>query len=415
MKMIRLKICRTMRMLPIAVLMVMGLCTARAFATNITFVVAAYSQHTGPFFVAAAKDYEALHPDVHINVEVISWENLFQRLTTDIAGGTPPDMSIIGTRWLYDFATQGIAEPLNSYMTPEFQSTFIKTFFAPSTVKGQIMGLPVAASVRAMMVNLDVLKMAGAKPPTTWAELHDAAKKVAAMKGYFGFALQGAGVETDAYYYYALWSFGGNIFTPDGQSGLDQPQAIAAASFYRQMIDEHLTQPTPTSYNQTDTFNLFKQGHVGIVFTYPMLIPQVKQEDPGMHYAVLPIPRDATQATYGVTDTLMLFHSSKVKQAAWKFIEFLYQDKYREKFDEQEGFLPVTNDVAALPYYQNNPDMKAFAAGLPYAKFAPLVANWEQMADTIVTNMQRIYLRESTPQQGMTTTTKQIDQIISQQ
>jgi len=407
-------ICGTARTLTMAGLCVTGLAAA-AHATDINFVVSAYSQHTGPFFEAVAKDYEALHPDVHINVEVVSWENLFQRLTTDIAGGTPPDISIIGTRWLYDFTTQGIAEPLNNYITPSFRSTFIPTFFAPSTVKGQIMGLPVAASVRAMMVNLDVLKMAGAKAPTTWDELYGAAQKVSTMKGYYGFALQGTGIETDAYYYYALWNFGGNIFTTDGQSALDQTPAIAAASFYRRMIDNHLTQPTPTSYNQTDTFNLFKQGHVGMVFTFPMLIPQVKQEAPNMHYAVLPIPRDATQATYGVTDTLMLFHSSKVKQAAWKFIEFTYQDKYREKFDEQEGFLPVTKDVAALPYYQSNPDMKAFAAGLPYAKFAPLEANWEQMADSIVNNLQRIYLKESTPQQGMTTAAKQIDQIIAQQ
>jgi multiple sugar transport system substrate-binding protein len=386
-----------------------------ARATDIRFTVSAYSEHTGPFFQQAAKDYEALHPDVHVKIEVVSWENLYQKLTTDIAGGTPPDLSIIGTRWLYDFASQGVAEPLDGYMTPAFKSTFIPTFFEPSTIKGQIMGLPVAASVRAMMVNLDVLHKAGVKePPTTWDEMYADAKKVAAMKDYFGLALQGKGIETDAYYYYALWNFGGNIFTPDGKSGLDSPDAIAAVSFYKKLIDQKLTQPTPTNYSQTDTFNLFKQGHVGMVFTYPMLIPQVKKEAPNMHYAVVPIPQEKTHATYGVTDTLMLFKASKVKQEAWKFIEFIYQDKYRAKFDEQEGFLPVTKDVAALDYYQKNPDMNAFAAGLPYAKFAPTVPNWEEMADTTVRNLQRIYLDQASPAAGMKDAAQQVDKVIEQ-
>jgi multiple sugar transport system substrate-binding protein len=404
------------RALPFAATLALSLAAAGAgaHATDIRFTVSAYSEHTGPFFQAVAKDYEALHPDIHIKIEVVSWETLYQKLTTDIAAGTPPDMSIIGTRWLYDFAAQDVAEPIDGYMTPEFKSTFIDTFFAPSTIKGKIMGLPVAASVRAMMVNLDVFDKAGVKPPTTWDEVHDTAKKISAMPGYFGLGLQGKGNETDAYYYYALWNFGGDIFTPDGKSALDQPSAIEAADFYRKMIDEKLTQPTPTNYAQNDTFNLFKQGHVGMVFTYPMLIPQVKAEAPNMHYAVLPMPKEKTEATYGVTDTLMLFSASKVKQEAWKFIEFAYQDKYREKFDEAEGFLPVTKNVAALDYYQKNPDMKAFAAGLPHAKFAPTVPNWEEMADSIVRNLQRVYLDQAPAAVGMKDAAQQIDQIIEQ-
>ena len=386
-----------------------------ASATDISVTIPAYSSYTAPFFQQAAKDFEALHPDVHIKITVVSWQNLFQVLTTDIAGGSPPDLSIIGTRWLYDFASQGVAEPLDSYMTPAFKSKFIPVFFEPSTVKGQIMALPVAASVRAMMVNLDVMHKAGVDtPPATWDALYTDAAKIAAMKGYFGLALQGKGIETDAYYYYALWNFGGNIFLPDGKSGLGEPAAIAAVDFYKKMIDQKLTQPTPTNYSQNETFDLFKQGHVGFVFTYPMLIPQVKAEAPNMHYAVVPIPSEKTHATYGVTDSLMMFKASKVKKETWSFVQFLYQKNARAKFDQQEGFLPVMKDVAALPYYQGNPDMKAFAAGLPYAKFAPTVPNWEQDADIIVRNLQRIYLGEVSPEVGMKDAATEINKVMAQ-
>ncbi len=396
----------------IALTVAAGLSAPAAFATDIRFTVPTYSTKTGPFFEQVAKDYQAEHPDVHVKIEMIPWDSLYQKLTTDIAAGAAPDMSIIGTRWLYDFAAQGIAEPLDGYMSPEFKSKFIDTFLSPSTIDGKTMGLPVAASARAMMVNLDLFAKAGAEPPTTWDELYEASKKLSKVDGIYPLALMGKGIETDAYFYYALWTFGGNILTEDGRSALDQPQAIAAATFYKKLIDEKLTEPTPTNYAQTDIFNMFKEGRAAMVFTYPMLIPQVKAESPNLKYAVLPIPNAGTKATYGVTDTLMVLASSKAKKEVADFIEFAYQDKYRQVFDEGEGFLPVTKAIADLDYYKTNADMQAFTAGLPYAKFAPAVSNWEEMADAISRNLQRLYLGELSPEQAMKAAAAEVNTLL---
>lgn len=374
----------------------LGLSPALA-QTTVDFTVAEYSAKTGPYFQEVATAFEAANPDIKINVEVVPWDTLLQRLTTDIAGGSSPDISIIGTRWLLDFAAQGIAEPVDAYLTPEFKSTFIDTFMAPSVMDGKIMGLPVAASARAMMVNLDLYEKAGATPPKTWDEFYAASQKIATLPDTFAFGLQGKEIETDAYFYYSLWTHGGEILNADGTSGLDSPAALEAATLYKKMIDEGLTQPSPTNYNREEVFNLFKQGKVGTIFTFPMLIPQLKEEAPDLKYQILPFPEGSAKATYGVTDTLMLFADSDVKDAAWKFIEFAYQDEWRSKFDHAEGFLPVTKGVAAEEYYTTDPDVAGFAAGLPYAKFAPTIANWEEIADVTVRTMQQIYLGEVAP------------------
>lgn len=382
-----------------------------AFAqTQVNFTVAEYSSKTGPYFQEVANDFEKANPDIHINIQVVPWDTLLQRLTTDIAGGQAPDISIIGTRWLVDFASQGIAEPVDSYLSPEFKGTFIDTFMAPSVIDGKIMGLPVAASARAMLVNTDLLEKAGAKAPTTWDEFYEAAKKLKAVPDTFAFGLQGKEIETDAYFYYSLWTHGGDILKADGTSGLDTPEALEALTMYKTMIDEGLTQPSPTNYTREDVFNLFKQGKVGMIFTFPMLIPQIKAEAPNLKYQVLPFPEGKAKATYGVTDTLMLFSSSQVKKEAWKFIEFAYQDKYREKFDIGEGFLPVTKNVAALDAFKG-PDVAGFAAGLPYAKFAPTIANWEEIADTTVRMLQQVYLGQAQPADALKAAAADINKI----
>lgn len=388
-----------------------GVTGSASAETNVDFTVAEYSSKTGPYFMEVAAAFEAANPDININIEVVPWDVLLQRLTTDIAGGTTPDLSIIGTRWLLDFAEQGIAAPVDEFLTPEFKSTFIDTFMAPSVMDGQIMGLPVAASARAMMVNMDLYDAAGAPAPTTWDELYDGAKKISALPDSFGFGLQGKEIETDAYFYYGLWTFGGDILNEDGTSGLDSAEAIEAATFYKTMIDEGLTQPSPTNYNREEVFNLFKQGKVGTIFTFPMLIPQIKEEAPDLNYKIMQFPSKRANATYGVTDTMMLFEDSDVKEEAWRFIEFAYQDEWRSKFDHGEGFLPVTKGVAAEAYYTEDPDIAGFAAGLPYAKFAPTIANWEEIADTTVRAMQKIYLGQETPEEALTDAAATINKI----
>lgn len=379
--------------------------------TTVDFTVAEYSSKTGPYFEEVAAAFEAENPDIDINIEVVPWDTLLQRLTTDIAGGAAPDISIIGTRWLLDFAEQGIAEPVDDYLTPEFKDTFIDTFMAPSVIDGQIMGLPVAASARAMLINKDLYAEAGATPPTTWDELYEASKKISEETDAFGFGLQGKEIETDAYFYYSLWTHGGDILKEDGTSGLDTPAALEALTLYKKMLDEGLTQPSPTNYSREDLFNLFKQGQVGAVFTFPMLIPQIQAEAPDLNYEVMEFPVATTKATYGVTDTLMMFADSDVKEEAWKFIEFAYKDEWRTKFDRGEGFLPVTKGVAAEDYYTTDKDIAGFAAGLPHAKFAPTIANWEEIADVTVRAVQKVYLDQATPEAALTEAAEQINSI----
>lgn len=391
----------------------LGMLATGAYAeTVVDFTVAEYSSKTGPYFQKVADDFHAANPDITINIEVVPWDTLLQRLTTDVAGGSAPDISIIGTRWLLDFAAQGVAEPVDSYLSPEFKGTFIDTFMNPGIIDGKMMGLPVAASARAMMVNMDLYDKAGVTPPTTWDELYAASKAIKEkVPEAYAFGLQGKEIETDAYFYYNLWTHGGDILNADGTSGLDSEAAITSAKLYKQMIDEGLTQPSPTNYTREDVFNLFKQGQVATIFTFPMLIPQIKEEAPNLKYKILPFPEAGAKATYGVTDTLMMFADSDAKEAAWKFIEFAYQDKYREEFDLGEGFLPVTKNVAALDHFTSDPDVAGFAAGLPYAKFAPVIANWEEIADVTVRTLQQIYLGDVTPEDGLKAAAAEVNKI----
>ncbi|MGH9916968.1 MAG: ABC transporter substrate-binding protein, partial [Pyrinomonadaceae bacterium] len=320
---------------------------------------------------------------------------LQQKLTTDISAGANADLSIIGTRWLLDYVSEGIVAPLDEHIKPEFKARFIDTFLTPSVMNGKVYGLPIAASARAMYYNKDIFAKAGiSAPPATWADFKTDAEKIKKLGSEtYGFGLQGKEIETDVYFYYGMWSNGGEI-VKDGKSGLDSKAAIETAKLYKSFIDGGLTQPGVTSYSREDVQNLFKQGKVATVITAPFLSGQIKTEAPKLNYGVAPIPAgpNGDKGTYGVTDSIVLFENSKNKEAAWKFLDFIFTAEQRTKFDKIEGFLPVNAEEAKDPYFADNADLKVFTSLLPNARFAPVIPGWEDIAKTTSNAVQKIYL-----------------------
>jgi multiple sugar transport system substrate-binding protein len=387
-----------------------------AYAQTVRVTVAEYSSKTGPYFEKAATEFEAANPGTDIQIEVVPWDVLQQKLTTDISGGANADLAIIGTRWLIDYVSQGVAAPLDDYITDEFRGRFIETFLSPSVMDGKTYGLPIAASARAMYYNTDILENAGvAGPPATWEELKAAAEKIKAAGGdVYGYGMQGKEIETDVYFYYAFWSYGGNLIDEDGTSGLDSEAAYQAATLYKSLIDEGLTQPGVTSLNREDVQNLFKQGRVGMMITAPFLSSQIREEAPDLSYGVAAIPAgpNGDRGTYGVTDSIIMFENSQNKDTAWKFLDYIFSTEKRVEFDQNEGFLPVNAEEAAMPMFADDADLKAFAALLPDARFAPVIPGWEEIASVTSNALQRIYLGEGEIKETLDAAAVEINGII---
>ncbi len=382
-------------------------------STTLHVIVAHYSDHTRDTFEHAAERFEAKHPDVKITVEDVSWDNLQQRLATDISGGTTPDISIIATRWVLDYAQNDIAEPLDSYMSASFRDRFYPNLLSPGVVDNKTYLLPLLASTRAVYYNKDIFKEAGlSQPPATWDELQADAEKIKA-KSHYGFGVQGKEIETDTYFYYPFWTYGGEILA-NGKSGLDSDAGVTAVSLYKSLIDKGLTQPNPTGSNRQDIETLFKQGRIGAIISGPWLRGQLASEAPNVHYGIAAVPKGTTQATWAGSDSLMLFKGSKNQKLAWQFIEeSLYSPETRLEFDRTEGFLPVLKEEMQMKGLAEDASLKSFADMLSFAKFAPLMPNWEQVVAATTSALQQVYLGQQQPKPALKAAAQQIDALIT--
>jgi multiple sugar transport system substrate-binding protein len=365
---------------------------------QVDFVFMRTSDFTEPYWQGVIKDFEAQNPDIQVNLHIFTWDEGRQKIADMVAQGNPPTLARVATRWIPEYVASGWLEPVDGYMSEEFRSQFIPLLINEgSQYDGRTFGLPITVSSRALYFNKILFKQAGlATPPRNWAELKDAARAIHALgSDKYGFGIQGKQAETSTYFYYFLWGNGGEILTKDGtRPAFNGPEGQAAAEFLMEMINEGLTQPDPAESERKGMETAFVEGKLGMVITGPWLATRLKNEAPTLDYGLSTIPYQTTSTTLAAQDTLILFKQAENKEAAWKFVEFLYADDYRLKYALGDGVLPEKISVAKNSQITENPAYNFFMEKLPTGKFEPLNVKSADISDIVARSLQSAYRKE---------------------
>jgi multiple sugar transport system substrate-binding protein len=115
-----------------------------------------------------AAGFKETHPNVTVTFEPLPFENYTTTLTTQIAGGNPPDLAWILESTAADFVNSGALAPLTDAFTATEgydMADVTETATALWTKDGQLFAYPFSTSPFAIFVNNDVIKAAGAKTP----------------------------------------------------------------------------------------------------------------------------------------------------------------------------------------------------------------------------------------------------------
>ena len=384
---------------------------------QVDFVFMRTSDFTEPYWQGVIKDFEAQNPDIQVNLHIFTWTEGRQKIADMVAQGKPPTLARVATRWIPEYVAAGLLEPVDSYMTPEFRSQFIPLLINEgSQYEGRTFGLPITVSSRALYYNKDLFKKAGlTSPPTNWNDLRSAAKAVHALEAdIYGFGLQGNEAETSTYFYYFLWGNGGEILTKDGtRPAFNGPEGQEAANFLKGLIDDHLTQINPAGSGRKDMETAFVGGKLGMVITGPWLATRLKTEAPNLDYGLATIPYQTTPTTLAAQDTLILFKQAENKQAAWKFVEFLYADPYRLKYALGDGVLPEKISVAKDSQITDNPAYNFFMEKLPTGRFEPLNVKSADISTEVAAALQSAYKNEISPTEALNSAAAKVLKMLS--
>ena len=334
--------------------------------------------------------------------------------TTQSQAKVAADIAHFQHRPIPFFAERGYIMDLTPFIEKEGGQKFLAQW-DPAALevckyKGKIYCLPDYVNPLALLYNTVHFKEVGLdpnKPPATWTELVEYAKKLTTGSRY-GMGLIGARQEGLFMRFNPFfWGAGAEYLTPDGKrSALDSPEALEGFKFYVELFTKHKVVP-PGVIEQGAQEVRTQMAHEKVsmnvaVVQAPLIIQAI---NPNMKVrevmAVAPIPvgkRQVTSVEYGMR---VISAFTKNPEAAWKVYKAWYSRDVQLRNFRIANVLSARLDVKNSPDIVNDKFARVYAAQAPYTKIEPLIPEWPKIGDAMITAVQEAFSGAKTPEQAL--------------
>ena len=344
--------------------------------------------------------FEEANPGIKLNLEVVSWNDVYTVVSTRISNGNAPDILNIDT--FADYATEGLLLPVKDYCPEELYNDFFPAFIQQSVIDGTVWAVPDLASARAMYYNKDIFDEVGIQVPTTWAELQDACQSI---KDFYNGDVYPWGMDmtTDegqaAFSYYA-WNNNGGFVDKDGNWALNSDANVDAVNFAVGLYQKGFTNPSPATQTRYDLQDMFGAGKMAMVITTNQLPTYLKEKGYSINYGTAALPHNdgAETGATGVMDRVMAFKDdSAPDQAArnaaiGKFLTFFYSPEMYTGWVSMEGFLPAVSSAVSY-LVKEDPSFETWLKVLDSCQFYPTAkAEWVDVKQGVIDVEQKALL-----------------------
>lgn len=215
------------------------------------------------------------HPDtpVELDFTLMPLSELRAYLVEAVGRGAAPDISLLDSVWVAEFANRHYLHPLTD-IDPAWGSAGEKLFFpgllAANRYNSTPYAVPVSADVSVIWYRRDWFAAEGLIPPATWDELLNVGRhfQQPEVRNRYGLGphplvLVGGrhGGETTTYQLLPfLWAAGGDLIADD-QVLLDSPESRRALAFLVSLVhSEKLASPEVVNYAWDEAARVFAEG-----------------------------------------------------------------------------------------------------------------------------------------------------------
>lgn len=367
-------------------------------------IISQYGNYTQEWWTAFEEDFEKANEDIDLNIEIVSWNDIYTVVNTRISTNEQPD--ILNISGFADYVADDLLMPAEEYTSDELKANIIPSFWESNEMDGTVWALPILASCRALFCNTDILEEAGVEVPTTWDEVLTACQ---AIKDKCGDTVVpwGLDISTDegqAAFSYYTWNFGGGYVDEDGEWALNSAENAEAVEYIKTLIDSGYCNAAPYTDTRYPLQDAFSAGTLAMMIG-PMNMVAADSE---VNYEVADLPGEGI--ALGVCDQLMVFKDEEAKDqdartaAITKFFDAFYAQETYADYMVFEGFLPATLD--ASDYLAENAEnhtvggsdktgdseyFKTFCAVLPNCQFYPMQkAEWMDVRNGVIDVEQQV-------------------------
>jgi multiple sugar transport system substrate-binding protein len=269
-----------------------------------------------------------------------------------------PDVFTQDIIWIAEFAGAKWALPLDEYFKADAMKEYFPGVVQACTWQGKLTALPWFIDSGMLYYRKDLLEELGAKPPETWDELIDSAKKLTSDgKAKFGFLWQAKQAEVlvcDLVSF--IGSNDGSILKSDGKTvAIADEAATEAVQLMHDFLKKHQISPQDVlSWDEEPSRRPFTSGQAAFLrnWSYVWKVSQNPTESSVVDkVGVEPLPHFPGKKSaaclggyqYGVNA------SSKNREAAIDFVRWMSSPETQLRFATQLGLLPTRAAVLDEP------------------------------------------------------------------
>ena len=341
-----------------AMAMAMAMASMSAVAADpvdVNVIAAQYGQNTTNWWAQFVEDFNADNPGINLNVEVVSWNDIYTVVNTRIANGEAPDVLNIDV--FADYQADDLLLPIQDVVSEETYSKMYDAFLDQSVVDGTVWAIPDLASARALYYNKDILDAAGVEVPTTWDELTAACEAIKAYDdSIYPWGIDMTTDEGQAAFSYYTWNNGGGFVDENGDWALNSDKNVEALNFALGLVNDGYTNSDPANETRYDLQDMFGAGKVAMMIGPNNIPTYLSDGGYDINYDVTTIPANegCESVAMGVCDRLEVFKDDSAEDqeartaAITKFFDFFYDDTRYADYMVYEGFLPTTQTAADL-------------------------------------------------------------------
>lgn len=310
-----------------------------------------------PYFRELIKEYNAANDDVEIVLDSSS------NLQAGFLRGNPPDLGLLNynmemARFMERGALSDLSDmPEAGRILPEVQDLVTQYASYP----GRTSVLPYSVMAASVIYNKQIFKEQGIEVPTTSAELTAACEKLkaagitpfygtfkdpwTAAQGWFDYTVGG---EVDVADFYKAMNELGTEVGPDSPASF-QKDFKEPVSRMKQLIDNY-TNADAASKGYGDGNLAFAKGESAMYLQGPWAFGEIAKTAPSLELGTFPLPMTENPEDLEVRVNIDLAawipEASKHKDAARKFLSYLFRQDVMDKYNAAQLGYGTTTDAA---------------------------------------------------------------------
>ncbi|MFD7501446.1 extracellular solute-binding protein [Streptomyces sp. NPDC059850] len=357
-----------------------------------------------------ALGFQKKYPGVKVNyVNVPFGEALAKFKNAAGSGGSgAPDVLRAEVAWTQDLANIGYLAKLDGTTALADQSDYLPKAAAGTKFKGATYGVPQVIDTLGLFYNKKMLKEAGVAPPTSWAGLKAAAKKIKQKTGKTGLYLRG----DDAYWYLPfLYGEGGDLLdTGKKRITVDDAPGVKAFAAARDLVASGAAETDAT--DGWDTMqHAIKNGDVAMTLNGPWAIEDTlagkafaDKSNPGTsNLGVVPVPaggggQGAPQGGHNLT----VYAGSGNLDASYAFARYMSSAEVQAKTTEKLSLLPTRASVYRNEAVAANPNVKFFKAAVDKAVERPWIPEGNSLFQAVLVQFPNVLGGRTSPKEAAT-------------